>query len=93
MSHSDFLPTVTDLHTAPEVRIAAWREELLGQILKGTLMVGSVACLIGVYIAVKAEIWHMAVLNVLIIVALCAQVLLKDRLPFNLRVTFFCCSV
>lgn len=89
MSHSDFLPTVTDLHTAPEVRVAAWREELLGQILKGTLMVGSVACLIGVYIAVKAEIWHMAVLNVLIIVALCAQVLLKDRLPFNLRVTFF----
>ena len=89
MSQSDFLPTVTDPLTAPELRVAAWREELLGKILQGTLIVGSLACLVGLTIAVQARMWHMAVLNVLIIFALAAQVALKNRLSFGVRGTAF----
>ena len=91
MSESDFQPTVADLNPllAPQARVAAWREELLRQILKGSLIVGGVACSVGLYFAVQAQVWHMAVLNVLIVFALGVQVALKDRLSFRLRGSAF----
>lgn len=89
MTQSDFLPTVTDPLAAPEVRVAAWREELLGRIVKGTLVVGGIACVIGAYFAAQAALWHISALNIGVIVALVAQVVWRHRLPFDVRVTAF----